>query len=146
MPGSIYFITFRTYKGYLLDDNSKQIIYDNILFYKSTMYKLYTFVIMPDQIHLILQTNEIDSNNYINLSKIMQSIKGYSSKIIIKYKTQTGASKLLTKNVFQSESFDRIIRDDVELLEKMNYIRNNPVKNGLVENGNDYQWYYLNSE
>jgi len=31
LPRSIYFITFRTYQGLILDDKSKQIIYDNIM-------------------------------------------------------------------------------------------------------------------
>jgi len=35
------------------------------------------------------------------------------------------------------------VRDEHELIEKMNYIMNNPVKLGLVENPEDYKWLYL---
>ncbi|MBM2814455.1 MAG: hypothetical protein HW421_1217 [Ignavibacteria bacterium] len=110
-PGSIYFITFRTYKNLILDDISKQIIYENIIYYGKLFYKLLSFVIMPDHIHIILQPNEIEKNIYVNLSKIMQAIKGYAAKQIIKHLSQqteqtsqiqeiaqTGASVLLNSN------------------------------------------------
>ncbi len=162
-PGSIYFITFKTYKGLILDDHSKQIIYDNIIHYNRIKYQLLSFVIMPDHIHIILQPNEIKSGEYVNLSEIMQALKGFASKQIIKYltqlsltefniaqsaniQTQTGASELPLKHIFQAESFDRIIRNDDELYEKMNYILNNPVKRELVKNGYEYEWYYLTEE
>lgn len=119
---------------------------------------------MPDHVHIILQPIEINQGQYINLSLIMQAIKGFASKQIIKHinimntqtgtsvppktiaDTQTGASVLPIKHIFQSESFDRIIRNKEELNEKMNYILNNPVKNGLIDNGFNYNWYYLNKE
>lgn len=162
-PGSVYFITFRTYKGLILDDSSKQIIYDNIIHYSNLKYYLYSFVIMPDHVHIILQPNEINIGEYIGLSEIMQAIKGYAAKQILKYlkdnyyivMEQTGASVLpnshnkapsgasvLPAHIFQAESFDRILRNEEELYEKMNYILNNPVKKGLIVNGYNYQWYY----
>ena len=163
-PGCVYFITFRTYKGIILDDTSKQIIYDAIIYQDKKKCRLYSFVIMPDHVHIILQPIEINQGQYINLSLIMQAIKGFASKQIIKHinimntqtppsvlpktiaDTQTGASVLPIKHIFQSESFDRIIRNKEELNEKMNYILNNPVKNGLIDNGFNYNWYYLNKE
>ena len=154
-PGSIYFITFRTFNNLILDDISKQIIYDNIIHYSKYYFKLFSFVIIPDHIHIILQPNEIENNSFVNLSKIMQAIKGYAAKQIIKHiaksarstqPAQTGASELPIKHIFQVESFDRIIRNDKELFEKMNYILNNSVKKGLVENGYEYKWYYLNNQ
>ena len=80
----------------------------------------------------------------------MQAIKGYAAKQIFKYlkdqyfnvMEQTRASVLPSHN-FQAKSFDRILRNDEELNEKMNYILNNPVKKGLIENGYNYQWYYF---
>jgi len=42
--------------------------------------------------------------------------------------------------VWLDESFDRIIRDEKELLEKMNYIATNPIKTGLVEKPENYKW------
>jgi len=45
--------------------------------------------------------------------------------------------------VWLDENYDRIIRDNKEFQEKMNYIINNPVKANLVESANDYKWLYI---
>lgn len=165
-PGSVYFVTFRTINGIILDDNSKQIIFDSILFQDNKKCKIYSFVIMPDHVHIIIRPMEIQGNEFYNLSEIMKAIKGYSAKEIIKYLeqkvaleaqtgtsvppnnattkvAQTSSSVSSIKHIFQDESFDRIIRNDKEIYEKLNYILNNPVKRDLIENGYDYKWYYL---
>jgi hypothetical protein len=45
--------------------------------------------------------------------------------------------------VWQDESYDRIIRDDQELEEKLLYMYNNPVKAGLVADPADYEFFVL---
>ena len=45
--------------------------------------------------------------------------------------------------VWLDENYDRIIRDNKEFQEKMNYIINNPVKATLVETAKDYKWLYI---
>ena len=45
--------------------------------------------------------------------------------------------------VWLDENYDRIIRDNKEFQEKMNYIINNPVKTNLVEAAKDYKWLYI---
>jgi putative transposase len=145
-PGSVYFVTFRTYNKFILDDNSKQIIYENIKHYNKIKYELFAFVIMEDHVHLIFQPNEISEGLYFNLSEIMQSIKGFASKQIIKYiknNEQNLDLKLEVNKVFQSESFDRIIRNDDEFNEKLNYILNNPVKRGIVKDCYSYKWVWF---
>ena len=46
--------------------------------------------------------------------------------------------------VWLDERFDRIVRDEAELIEKWNYIRVNPVKKGLSESPEEwdalYEW------
>jgi hypothetical protein len=85
----------------------------------------------------------------------MHGIKGFASKKIAQ---QIKSVKNIENNsdgkngnrdeihIFQSESFDRIIRSDLELLEKMTYIVNNPVKKEIIENGYEYKWYFLNDK
>ena len=72
----------------------------------------------------------------------MQAIKGYSAKQIIKHLKYKNPQKKIN-HVFLSESFDRIIRNEIELTEKMIYIMNNPVKKGLTDDGYNYKWYYI---
>ncbi len=45
--------------------------------------------------------------------------------------------------VWQNESYDRVIRDEDEFLEKLNYIANNPIKENLARQYKDYKWLYI---
>jgi REP element-mobilizing transposase RayT len=69
----------------------------------------------------------------------MHGIKGVSARLL-------NRSRNIKGNVWQDESFDRIIRDNNELHEKINYMHYNPVKTGLVENPDDYPFRYFNKD
>jgi hypothetical protein len=45
--------------------------------------------------------------------------------------------------VWQEESFDHLLRSDESLAEKCEYIRQNPVRRGLVQRAEDYRWMWL---
>ena len=77
-------------------------------------------------------------DEYINLGKIIKSVKSYSSRKINQLRGQKGS-------VWQPERYDRIVRDDAEFLEKWQYIRNNPIKAGLAVRPEDYPWLYESS-
>jgi len=47
--------------------------------------------------------------------------------------------------VWQEESFDHVIRGDVSLEEKIDYIRQNPVRRGLVSRPEEYRWLWCES-
>jgi hypothetical protein len=66
----------------------------------------------------------------------MHSIKSYSANRIQRLLNIQGS-------VWQDENYDRIIRDEEEYLEKMNYIVNNPLKAMIVENPEDYRWLFF---
>jgi hypothetical protein len=83
------------------------------------------------------------------LPKIMHSIKSFTAHEI---------NKMLKRNgkIWQNESYDRVIRNEDEFLEKFNYIANNPtrlltlersdggqVKANLVRKYEDYKWLYI---
>lgn len=74
-------------------------------------------------------------DRYYSLAQIAHSIKSYSAHTIQKVLNSTG-------NIWQDENYDRVIRDEEEYLEKMNYIINNPLKAGLVEKPEDYKWLF----
>jgi REP element-mobilizing transposase RayT len=164
-PGHLYFITFRTYQDFILPEEARQIVLNSCKFHNNKKYDLYACVVMPDHIHLILQPLEKRVGAFYSIAEITHSIKSYSAKQIINifYKSypvfhrqdacdteiedarvtkrkagRTGVSPV--KKIWLGESFDRIIRDENELLEKINYIINNPVKKGLVEKPEDYKW------
>jgi len=135
-PGSAYFITFRTYKDIVLSEEARDVVLNSILFWKDKKFGLYGAVVMPDHAHLILQPLEKAQQRFYSLAEILHGIKSYSVKKINRLSGNSGT-------VWLDENFDRIVRDDNELLEKMRYIMNNPVKSELVSKPEDYKWLYL---
>jgi REP element-mobilizing transposase RayT len=75
--------------------------------------------------------NPIDS-----LSRIMHSIKSFTAHEINKVLNRKG-------KVWQDENYDRIIRDNEDFLEKLEYIANNPIKMNLAKDYEDYRWLYI---
>lgn len=155
-PGSFYFITFRTNKNFVLPEETRNIVIDSIKYHNGKKYALYACLIMPDHVHLILQSLEKDKDSYYSIAEIMHSIKSYSAKEIIKLLRDTGLKPgtlgtgetpvvpiPVPLTIWLDENFDRIIRNEKEYLEKMNYIVNNPLKKGLVEKPEDYKWLYV---
>jgi hypothetical protein len=54
-------------------------------------------------------------------------------------------NKLLATSgpVWQEESFDHILRSNESFQEKQDYIRQNPVRAGLVDKPQDYRWLWM---
>lgn len=96
-------------------------------------YNLICYCIMPNHIHLVFSLLK----NNRGISKIMQSIKGASSREINKILNTEG-------RLWQDESFDRLVRDDLELYNIINYVINNPVEAQLVNNWKDWKHIYIN--
>ena len=134
-PGSTYFITFRT-RGHLLDERARKIVLDACLFWDGRKYELHAAAILPDHVHLLLTPlPTFKSRGYHNLSDILHSLKGYSARRINQVVGRKGP-------LWLDESYDRIVRDEKEFLEKWNYIRDNIVKEGLAPSWEDYAFYY----
>lgn len=128
---SVYFITFSMNEG-TLSNTEKGIVYNHILSGHGSYYDLLTFVVMKDHIHAVFNLL-----NDLELSRVMKGIKGVSSHLINQSRGTTG-------NNWIDESFDRIIRDEEELNNAIEYIFRNPVKAGLVEDRSKYRFYYIN--
>jgi len=146
-PGSIYFITFRTVSGFTLPDSAKDIVFSSLKFHAEKKHRLHACVIMNDHVHCILHPMEkltIDAQAkmpvspvaYFSLAHIMHGIKSYSVN-------QINGLLQRKSNVWLDENYERIIRDEKEYREKLQYILNNPVKTGLVEKHEDYRWLFF---
>lgn len=88
------------------------------------------FSIMPNHWHALLVPQ---SGCAHTLSGIMKRIKGRSAKRIRRCCGGEGG-------VWQREWFDRWVRDESEWQRLVDYIRNNPVKAGLVRTWRDHPW------
>lgn len=171
-PAAVYFVTARCIQRKTLSDDEKDVVANAVKHLDGKKYNLLGCVVMPDHLHLIIQPLEVDGastgvgkassgtgrasvslaqnkkniplvkdrESFYNLSEIMHGIKSFSAHEINKKMGTRGS-------VFQPENFDRIIRDENEYYEKINYLANNPVKSGLVEHPHDYRWlFYANRD
>jgi REP element-mobilizing transposase RayT len=89
---------------------------------------------MPDHVHILAKPLPKPGAQYWDLSEILHSIKSFSANKINELEEKTGSS------VWQTESYDRIIRDVHELLTEITYIHYNPVKARLAKKGEEYAW------
>ena len=90
---------------------------------------MHVAVVMPDHMHLIFTILEGE----FTLPRIMKGIKGASSRRINQLLGRAG-------NLWQEESFDHVVRSHEWTQRKIEYVCNNPVRNGLVTDLNDYPW------
>jgi putative transposase len=88
---------------------------------------------MLDHVHLLLYPDK----GY-DLTRILKGIKGVSAKLINESRKSHGP-------LWQDESWDRVVRDDNELREKLQYMIDNPAKRDLIDDGLDWPWFYVNS-
>ena len=90
--------------------------------------------VMPDHVHLLLQPFP----GYL-LSRIMKGMKGTLARKLNKLRGTNGS-------VWRDESFDRIVRDQAELEEKLRYMFLNPVKAGLTDDPDSYAGWFIKKE
>jgi thiamine-phosphate diphosphorylase len=130
LDGSTYFVTFRVAQGELPPPERK-IVLDHVKSGASCYYTLVAATIMPDHVHVLLTPR-----SGTDLSRILKGVKGVSARLLNQSRGTHG-------RVWQDESWDRIMRDQNELDEKLEYMLLNPVKKGLVEDPWEYDgWYY----
>ena len=135
MDGCSYFITYRCVLGATLPPAARTIVMDNWKFWHGKRYLLHAIVVMTDHVHtLITPTKKEDGTRY-SLEEIIHTNKGFTSHKINKSMNRSG-------QFWQDERFDRIIRDAEEFQKKLNYMRNNPVKSGMVNRAEDYPWWH----
>jgi putative transposase len=122
-----YFITWRLAKGQLeLDSTERDLIMAAIRKFEGQRYELFAYVVMDDHIHVRLAP--LPPNE---LRKILHSWKSFTARQMQKEHKRFG-------QVWQEESFDRIIRDDQEFAQKAAYIIGNPQKRWPEVQ--DYSW------
>jgi len=95
-------------------------------------FHLYGLVVMPDHVHLLLAPLA-DAQGPISIAEIMQVIKGASAHRINRALGRNG-------RVWEEESFDRALRREESIVDKVEYMLGNPVGAGLVQNPLEYRW------
>jgi len=90
-------------------------------------YGLHAFVVMANHVHVLLTP-------LVPAPKLLRSVKGFSAREANKVLGRTG------EPFWQSESYDRWVRNDVEFGRIERYIVENPVRAGLVSAPGEYRW------
>jgi len=127
-----FFITFSTYQRRTLPEFARSIVVEVCLAGHGKKFHLHGLVVMPDHVHLVL-TPLSDSQGPICVAEIMQAIKGASAHRINVVLGRKG-------RVWEEEYFDRALRREESIVDKVEYMLGNPVAKGLVRNALDYRW------
>ena len=112
---------------------------------KSAGFLLFAYVIMWDHLHLLTSRPSTTSN-------VLRVLKGITARRMIDYLKGNGHSSSLAKlqhqerdrnhrySLWQTEKNVLPIFSEGMFMEKVNYIHRNPVRAGLCERVEDYQW------
>jgi REP element-mobilizing transposase RayT len=105
----------------------------------ATRIRLHAAVVMPDHVHLLLTPLRNEQGWPVPMVDVLQCLKGATAHRINKLLHRSGP-------VWEEESFDHVLRSDESLKEKCEYIRQNPVRAGLVDQAEDYKWLWMNPD
>ena len=133
------FVTFRSLRTFILPAAARDLVLDHCLREHGKRARLHAVVIMSDHVHLLLMPLRNPDGWPYPLVDILQCLKSATAHRINKLLSRSGP-------VWQDESFDHVLRSDESLKEKCEYIRQNPVRRGLVEKPEDYRWLWVNPD
>ena len=140
VPEATYFITFRTHSFRKLTEQGRKIVLDAILHWDDQRWKVFSAVVMPDHVHIVARPLPKGEKDFWDLAVILHSVKSFSANEVNRVEDKPGTP------VWQTESYDRIVRDINELLATLAYIHHNSVKAGLVTQARDYSFRYVAGE
>jgi putative transposase len=86
--------------------------------------RIYAYVVMPEHIHLLLSEPELGT-----LADALKSLKQSVSRRLIE-----------GEHFWQKRYYDFNIRNHPQFVEKIRYIHRNPVKRGLCDRPEDWEW------
>ena len=119
-----------------LPEATRDIVLRHCLHDQGTKAAIHAVVVMPDHVHLLLTPLRDMDGNPRSLVEILQGIKSASAHSLNRVLGRSGP-------VWQEESFDHVLRGEESFEEKLEYIRQNPVRRGLVTRPEDYPWLWV---
>ncbi len=129
-----HFITFCTDHHWILPDFARSLVMESCLHGNGNQFDLKGAVVMPDHSHMIFTPLiDYDRMEIFSLARIMDAIKGASAHQINKALGRKG-------RVWQAASFDHLLRSSESLDAKIQYLLDNPVREGLVTQWDQYPW------
>ena len=113
---------------WLRDERIAQLVEDALLHFDGTRYRLLEWVIMPNHVHVLIETVA-----GFPLDGVVHSWKSFTAK---------QANRILGRSgtFWATDYWDRYIRNDKHLAAAREYIHQNPVKAGLVQRAHEWRW------
>ncbi len=133
------YVTFCIGTIYPLPAEARDLVLAHCLRENGQRVRLHAVVVMPDHVHLLLHPLRDEDGWTFPLVDVLQCLKGATAHRINKLIQGAGP-------VWQEESFDHVLRSDESLKEKAEYIRQNPVRRGLVKKPEDYRWLWISPD
>ena len=99
-----------------------------LLHFDSERYRLLSWCVMPNHVHVLLEQIE-----GARLADIVKSWKAYTAAVINKHFGSAG-------RFWARDYFDRFMRDEAHLAQTVAYIENNPVKAGLCNEPSQWRF------
>ena len=106
-----------------------EVVVGALRYFEGQRYELRSWVVMPNHVHVVVWPKPPET-----LSKVLHSWKSYTS---------SEANKLLSRvgnSLWQTESYDHLIRDDADLARCCEYTTMNPVNARLCERPEEWKW------
>jgi REP element-mobilizing transposase RayT len=138
-PWEQYAVSFATYRRRHLSAVERNLLLQSILYaHDRRQYELYAACVMPDHVHLLFESQIKRQDHrgrtvFWSLTQILHGVKSASGHRINKAAGAEGP-------VWEKESFDRLIRSEADLQEKVRYICRNPWNTGVAPASGDYPW------
>lgn len=125
---------------WLADPRIAKLVYDSIRYRDGKVYELDCLTIMSNHVHQVIEPLAAavgqDAILPYSISKIMHSLKRYTGRQANLILARTG------QPFWQHENYDHVARNEKEYERIIWYILNNPVKAGLVDSWEKWQWSY----
>jgi putative transposase len=125
--------------AFLHREDLVQIIAQNFHHFDNQRYQLQAFCIMPNHVHILISPLAQADGDVFPLSHINYTWKRYTSNQINKVLSRNGS-------LWQDESYDHLIKSDLEFAATIRYIANNPVKAGLAEKWDEWYGTWIKDE
>ncbi|HEY3446073.1 MAG TPA: transposase [Myxococcales bacterium] len=134
IDGATYFVTWRLDTGQCqMSPTERSIVQTTLLHADRRDFDLLAHVVMDDHVHVVVRPRP-----GVPLEKVIHSWRSFTTNQLTRKSARRG-------RVWQGECYDRVIRGDTDLSEKIEYVVSNPWRRwpDTVE----YQWVgYLGAE
>lgn len=141
LDGYSYFLTIKTYQNNPILIQNIELLRESFKYTKSKYhFKIESIVILPNHIHMLITPNKAEDYPHI-----VKTIKTYFSRHCSpEYYQHLFQSQSQIDNgykpIWQRRYYEHTIRDEKDFNVHMDYIHFNPVKHGLVNKANDWEF------